>query len=346
MKNKTKIAVVGIGLMGSQHLIAIKNSKKAVLHSIVDINERSRAHAKKFNVPFYKNSSALIKNNKPDAVIVATPNQFHEKHTISFLNAKIPVLLEKPISSNIQKAKKIISSSRKNKTHLLIGYHRRHNSISTKVKNKINNGKLGKIVSVNVMCWLYKNKEWFKEKWRVKKGGGPLGINLVHDIDLICYLLGPVDYVQASSSNKIRKYDVEDTAVVNFIFKSGALGTLSVSDTIVSPWSYELTAGENPAYPITNQSAYYIGGTKSSIQFPNYKEWYNKKERSWWKPILYKYESTRESRYTLTNQINHLCDVVNKKGKPKITGEDGLLSLKIFAAIIKSAKTGKKVKIK
>ena len=69
-------------------------------------------------------------------------------------------------------------------------------------------------------------------------------------------------------------------------------------------------------------------------------------ERSWWKPILHKYESTRESRYTLTNQINHLCDVVNKKGKPKITGEDGLVSLKIFAAIIKSAKTGKKVKIK
>ena len=48
--------------------------------------------------------------------------------------------------------------------------------------------------------------DWFKEKWRVKKGGGPLGINLVHDIDLICYLLGPVDYVQASSSNKIRKH--------------------------------------------------------------------------------------------------------------------------------------------
>ncbi len=346
MKNKTKIAVVGIGLMGSQHLIAIKNSKKAVLHSIVDINERSRAHAKKFNVPFYKNSSALIKNNKPDAVIVATPNQFHEKHTISFLNAKIPVLLEKPISSNIQKAKKIISSSRKNKTHLLIGYHRRHNSIATKVKNKITKGKLGKIVSVNVMCWLYKNKEWFKEKWRVKKGGGPLGINLVHDIDLICYLLGPIEYVQASSSNKIRKYDVEDTAVVNFVFKSGALGTLSVSDTIVSPWSYELTAGENPAYPITNQSAYYIGGTKSSIQFPNYKEWYNKQEKSWWKPIFHKDESTRESRYTLTNQINHLCDVVNKKAKPKITGEDGLVSLKIFAAIIKSTKTGKKVKIR
>ena len=113
---------------------------------------------------------------------------------------------------------------------MLIGYHRRHNSISTKVKNKISKGKLGKIVSVNVMCWLYKNRDWFKEKWRVKKGGGPLGINLVHDIDLICYLLGPVDYVQASSSNKIRKYGVEDTAVVNFVFKSGALGEVTCYD--------------------------------------------------------------------------------------------------------------------
>ena len=79
MKNKTKIAVVGIGLMGSQHLKAIKNSKKAVLHSIVDINERSRLHAKKFKVPFYKNSSALIKSNKPDAVLL--------QHQINFMKS-------------------------------------------------------------------------------------------------------------------------------------------------------------------------------------------------------------------------------------------------------------------
>ena len=118
MKNKIKIAVVGIGLMGNQHLKAIHLSKKAKLHSIVDINENSRLHAKKFKVPFYKTSTDLLKNKKPDAVIVATPNQFHEKHTISFLNAKIPVLLEKPISNNIQKAKKIINSAKKKKTHL------------------------------------------------------------------------------------------------------------------------------------------------------------------------------------------------------------------------------------
>ena len=66
----------------------------------------------------------------------------HEKHTVSFLKNKIPVLLEKPISDNIQSAKKIITSSKKNKTPLLIGYHRRHNSIVSKVKDVINKGVL------------------------------------------------------------------------------------------------------------------------------------------------------------------------------------------------------------
>ena len=345
MNRRTKIAVVGIGLMGSQHLKALQLSKRACLHSIVDLNRNSRIHAEKFRVPFYNDTNALLKNNKPDAVIVATPNQFHEKHTISFLNAKIPVLLEKPISDKISKAKKIIDSAKKNKTSLLVGYHRRHNSMANNVKKKIDSGRLGKIVSVNIMCWLYKHKEWFKEKWRIKKGGGPLGINLIHDLDFICYLLGPVKYVQATTSNLIRKYKVEDTAIVNLVFESGVLCTLSVSDTIVSPWSYELTAGENPAYPVTNQSAYYIGGTKGSIQFPNLKYWYNKNERSWWKKIFHKDESTRLSRYTLINQIDHFCDVVRGKVKPKVSGNDGLMSLKIFNAILKSSKTGKKIMI-
>ena len=345
MGKRVKIAVVGVGLMGRQHLKAIKISKKATLHSIVDINKKSLLLSKNFKVPFYQDTNELLKSNKPDAVIIATPNHFHEKHSIRFLNEKIPLLLEKPISDNIKKAEKIIKSSKKNKTPLLIGYHRRHNFMVSSIKKKIDSGKLGKIVSANVLCWLYKNKDWYKEKWRTKKGAGPLGINLVHDLDLICYLLGTVRYVQATTSNIVRKYQIEDTAIVNLVFKSGTLCTLSVSDTIVAPWSYELTAGENPAYPITDQSAYYIGGTKGSVQFPNLKHWYNKKERSWWKEIFYKKEDTNLSRYTLVNQINHLCDVVQRKSKPKVSGNDGIQSLKIFSAILKSSRTGKKIKV-
>tara|TARA_Y100000590_G_scaffold454346_1_gene601009 strand:+ start:160 stop:1200 length:1041 start_codon:yes stop_codon:yes gene_type:complete len=343
---KINIAVVGTGLMGLQHIKAINKSKKASLHSLVDVNKKSiLSLSKRFKVPIFKDIQQILTNIKPEAVIIATPNYLHKSQAINFLESKIPVLLEKPISDNIQSAKKIINSSKKNNTPVLIGYHRRHNSIVSITKKKIISGKLGRIVSANVFCWLYKHKDYYKEKWRVKKGGGPLGINLVHDIDLICYLLGPVKYVQAYTSNLIRKYNVEDTAIVNLIFCSGALCTLNISDTIVSPWSYELTAGENPAYPLTNQSAYYIGGTKGSLQFPNLKFWYNKKERSWWKQIYTKEKKMKLDSNTLVNQIDHFCDVVKRKTKPKVNGNDGLISLKIFDAIIKSAKTGKKVKI-
>ncbi len=342
---KINISIVGTGLMGLQHIKAISKSKKANLHSIVDISDNAKKLSNKHKIPLYSDVSSLLKSNQLDAVIVATPNQLHEKHTISFLKKKIPVLLEKPISDNIKSAKKIIISSKKNKTPLLIGYHRRHNAIVSKVKTIIRSGKLGNIVSANVLCWLYKHKEYFKETWRISRGGGPLGINLVHDIDMICYLLGSIRYVQAFTTNKTRKHKVEDTATVSLIFESGALCTLNISDTIVAPWSYELTAGENPAYPVTNQSAYLIGGTKGSIQFPNLKYWFYKKERSWWNKIFLKSDINKKDDNTLVNQIDHFSDVVLKKVKPKVNGSDGLNSLKIFAAITKSAKTGKKIKI-
>ncbi len=342
---KINISIVGTGLMGLQHIKAISKSKKANLHSIVDISDNAKKLSNKYKIPLYSDVSSLLKSNQLDAVIVATPNQLHEKHTISFLKKKIPVLLEKPISDNIKSAKKIIISSKKNKTPLLIGYHRRHNAIVSKVKTIIRSGKLGNIVSANVLCWLYKHKEYFKETWRISRGGGPLGINLVHDIDMICYLLGSVRYVQAFTTNKTRKHKVEDTATVSLIFESGALCTLNISDTIVAPWSYELTAGENPAYPVTNQSAYMIGGTKGSIQFPNLKYWFYKKERSWWNKIFLKSDINKKDDNTLVNQIDHFSDVVLKKVKPKVNGSDGLNSLKIFAAITKSEKTGKKIKI-
>ena len=331
--------------MGIQHIEAIKKSKKAILHSIVDINSNAEIVSKKYKSKLYRRIEDLLKSNKPDGVIVATPNQLHEKHSNFFLKNKIPVLLEKPISHEISSAKKIINFSKKYKTPLLIGFHRRHNQIISKVKNILSSKKLGKIVSANVLCWFYKHKEYFRTKWRTRKGGGPLNINLVHDLDIVCYLLGSVKYVQAFKSNKVRKFNIEDTASLNLILHSGALCTLNISDTIVSPWSYELTAGENPAYPITNQSAYYIGGTEGSIQFPNLKLWSYKKEKSWWNKILVKNNKDKKDNKTLVNQIDHFTDVINKKAKPKVSGEDGLNLLKIFKAIEKSSKTGQKVKV-
>ena len=105
MNKKINISIVGTGLMGLQHIKAISKSKKANLHSIVDISNNSKSLSKKYKIPLYSNVNELLNSKNLDAVIVATPNQLHEKHTVSFLKNKIPVLLEKPISDNINSAK-------------------------------------------------------------------------------------------------------------------------------------------------------------------------------------------------------------------------------------------------
>jgi len=88
-----------------------------------------------------------------------------------------------------------------------------------------------------------------------------------------------------------------------------------------------------------------IGGTKGSLQFPNLKNWFYKDERSWWNKILVKVDKNKKDDNTLINQIDHFADVIIKKIKPKVNGNDGLASLKIFAAITESAKIGKKVRV-
>jgi hypothetical protein len=86
-----------------------------------------------------------------------------------------------------------------------------------------------------------------------------------------------------------------------------------------------------------------IGGTKGSIQFPNLKYWFYKNERSWWNKILVNEDKNKKDDSTLVNQIDHFADVVLKKVKPKVNGNDGLISLKIFAAITKVLNQVKKL---
>ena len=85
------------------------------------------------------------------------------------------------------------------------------------------------------------------------------------------YLIGEVDSVQSFESNSVRGGHTEDTAVAILRFQNGSLGTLSVSDTIISPWSWELTSKENPIYPYNKQTCYWIGGTHASLELPQSK---------------------------------------------------------------------------
>jgi len=121
-----------------------------------------------------------------------------------------------------------------------------------KAKQIIKSGRLGQVLTLHGQFWLMKPDDYFDIAWRREKGAGPVFLNLIHDVDLFRHLCGEVVCVQGQESNVVRGNAVEETAVILLRFASGALGTVNGSDSVVAPWSWELTAGENPAYPQQN----------------------------------------------------------------------------------------------
>ena len=339
-----KIAVIGAGLAGKQHIDTILNNKNCELDLIVDPSQEAYELSKKLNVQYFSSIELALKKSRPDGAIIATPNSKHKENAELFLSEKIPVLIEKPISSDIKSAREIVIYAKKQKTKILIGHHRRHNKIIQNAKRKIQSGNLGKIISIHATCWLFKPNNYFNS-WRKSVGGGPLLINLVHDIDLMRYLIGEIDSVQSFESNSVRGGNTEDTAVALLKFQNGSLGTLSVSDTIISPWSWELTSKENPIYPYNKQTCYWIGGTHASLELPQSKIWKSVDKRSWWEPITQSnYKIGEYKNYPLAQQLNNFLAVIEKKEKPICSGMDGLNTLAVIEAIKLAAKTKTAVK--
>ena len=150
--------------------------------------------------------------------------------------------------------------------------------------------------------------------------------------------------MQAFQSNAVRKNAVDETTVVILKFASGALGTVNVSDTVVAPWSWEQTTGENPAYPHTDQTCYHIGGTHGSLSVPRLEVWSNEGKRSWWEP--FKVERTIAANADpLLLQIQQFCRVIRGEEKPLVSGREGLATLRAIDAVIRAARTGLAAKV-
>jgi predicted dehydrogenase len=311
----------------------------AELMAIVDPSPAAQALARENGVGWHPNFATMIRTEKPDAVIIATPNQMHVENGLECIAAGVPALVEKPIADDVAGATRLVEAAERAGIPLLVGHHRRHNPLIQEAKKAIEDGLLGQIVSVHGTCWFYKPDDYFDVPWRREKGAGPVFLNLIHDVDLLRYLCGDIVSVQAIESNALRRNAVEETAVILLRFANGALGTVNVSDTIVSPWSWELTSGENPAYAHTEEACYLIGGTRGSLTVPHLDLWHNKTRPSWWEPIL-RERLPMTAADPLALQIRNLCRVVRGIEAPVVSGREGLKTLKVIAAVKEAAASG------
>jgi predicted dehydrogenase len=335
---------MGAGLIGRRHIEHIIAEPKAELHSIVDPTEAGREFAAKMDCPWFPDFAAMTAKGKPDGILIATPNQLHVTHGLDAVAAGLPALVEKPLSDDLITGQKLVDAAEKAGVPLLTGHHRRHNPMVQRAKEILESGKLGKLIIAHAFFWLMKPDGYFDQEWRRKKGAGPVMLNMIHDIDLLRHFCGEVEAVQAIQSNAVRGYEVDETTVVSLRFVSGTLGTLSASDTVVAPWSWEHTTGENPAYPKTDQLCYLLGGTKGSLSIPRLDLWSNKTKPSWWEPFSVERTVSAEID-PLRLQIQQFCNVIQGKEKPLVSGREGLMTLKVIDAIQLAAVSGAMIKL-
>ncbi|MGR3514451.1 MAG: Gfo/Idh/MocA family protein [Paracoccaceae bacterium] len=337
-RKPTKIAVVGAGLIGKTHINLV--AQHAELFAIVDPVDAAAKHARELDVPWYGDLAACLAAGHPDGVIVASPNGLHHDHARACLEAGVPVLVEKPLTDTVAAGRAVVTSVENTGTPLLVGHHRRHSPIIKAARGVMASGQLGRVVSVNALFWLHKPAAYFDMTWRTKDGAGPTYINLIHDIDLLQHLCGPITQVQAREANAVRGFDVEDTSAIIVTLENGALGTITVSDTVSAPWSWELTAGENPAYPKTKQSCYMVGGTSGALSLPDLRVWSHEGEQSWWSPMTT--EAIDVPKHDpVKAQLLHFIDVIAGSAAPLVSAQDGLRNIEVLEAIKRAARSGR-----
>lgn len=339
MSGITRLAVVGAGLIGRRHAEAIGVAKGVELACIVDPTPAAQEFAADLGVPWYADLATMIAAAPAEGVVLATPNQMHAEGGLACIAAGLPVLVEKPLTTDVASGRALVAAAEAAGVPLATGHHRRHNPLIARAKALLDEGALGKIATVQGTTWFMKPDDYFEAEWRRRQGAGPVYLNLIHDIDLLQHFCGPVASVHAMESNAIRGNEVEETAVILLKFASGVLGTVNVCDSAVAPWSWELTARENPAYPATGEDCYWIGGTKGSLSLPNLALWRNPGKPSWWEPI----GATRmvfDFTDPLILQAEQFGRVVRGEEVPLVTGSDGLAALAVIEAVKKSAASG------
>jgi predicted dehydrogenase len=343
---ETRIAVAGAGMIGLAHMGVAQKSPTCTLSAIVDPSSATEAIAAKAGVPLYKSLDELFEKDRPDGVILATPNQLHLEHSLKCMAAGVPQLLEKPITPTVREAETLVKEADKAEAKVLIGHHRAHSPIMARAKELIDEGRLGQLVAVMGSAVFFKPDEYFAGgPWRTQAGGGPILINMIHEVHNLRMLCGDIVAVQAFSSNATRGFPVEDTVAINLRFASGALGSFMLSDTAACARSWEQTSQENKAYATyPDEDCYVVAGTFGSLSIPTMRmKTYGKAEnRSWWKPFEVSVaEMERDD--PLARQIEHFGRVIRGEAKPIVSARDGLQNLRITEAIAEAARTGNTV---
>ena len=340
------IAVIGAGVIGRRHVETALQSPLWKLAGIAEPSDAGKDYTERLGVPWQRAAVDLLDEVKPAAAVIATPNETHRDMALACIERGIPVIVEKPIAGTLADAMAIVQASERAGVPVLVGHHRRYNPIVRAARVAIGEGLLGKLTNASVLYMFYKPPHYFDAAWRRGLDGGPVLINLIHEIDLIRHLCGEIESVQAFTSSEVRGFEVEDTAAVLLRLTNGALVTLSLSDTAVSPWSWDLATSESAVFPAppTPVHTHFLCGTEGSLTLPTLESWSYRAGKSWTLPLS-REALLVERADPYVEQLDHLYRVIRLGEVPRITAAEGALTLRATLAVREAARCGGRINL-
>lgn len=335
-----RLAVVGTSGIGQLHARLAAADADVQLVGLSGLDEGAPEVAERLGVPLHTDFRELADLGL-DGAIIATPNRMHLEMAAFFAGRGVHILVEKPIADTLAAGREICDVAVRCGVHLLVGHQRRHNHLVRTAAELVERD-LGRLVATTTMILMKKPDSYYREGWRRTASAGPLLINLIHDIDLLRAVCGEVDRVQAAASRHVRGFDFDDTAMVLLHFRNGALGTVTIAESVPSPWSWEFSVAEGLDFPISGQDHAYFAGTEASLAFPSMTLWsyHSSDEGTGWRSPIHRrqVEVARNDPYAA--QVAHFAAVIRGVEVPRVSGEEALRSLAVVAAVMEAVRTG------
>jgi UDP-N-acetyl-2-amino-2-deoxyglucuronate dehydrogenase len=231
MQKRIRFALIGCGRIGQRHAEHIKNL--GTLAAVCDIDKAKVQDAsKKFDVSnAYTSIDDLLSHGEIDVVSICTPNGLHAEHTIKALNAGFHVLCEKPMALSVHDCGEMIKAAEKANRRLFIVKQNRFNPPIEAVKKAIDDGRLGKIYSMQLSCFWNRNDAYYENSWKgtTALDGGSLYTQFSHFIDLLYWMIGDIKSAAGFKGNFAHQKTIEfeDSGVVAVEFYNGTIGTIN-----------------------------------------------------------------------------------------------------------------------
>lgn len=228
---KIGFSIVGCGRIAQRHAEHIQKSGRLV--SVCDtVSEKAAALAQKYNAAAFEDIDKLLRQSEgADVVSICSPNGLHAQHTIKALQAGFHVLCEKPMALTVQDCGDMINAAERANRRLFIVKQNRFNPPVAAVKKLIDEGRLGRIYSIQLNCFWNRNEEYYKNSWKGTRDldGGTLFTQFSHFIDLLYWMIGDIREVKGFAGNFDHEgvIEFEDTGTVSLRFYNGAIGTIN-----------------------------------------------------------------------------------------------------------------------